>query len=185
MKIKNIEIKTSEDVYEPSEDTFLLLEALYQYNLKNKKVLEIGTGSGIVAIYCSKKGAHVVATDISSKALKLAEENAKLNSAKIKFLRSNLFDKIEGKFDLIIFNAPYIPGKESPMWSGGKQGVEIANRFLKNAVAHLEENGFILLVMSSVAKIDKIIIPKGFLLRILKERKIAWENLYLFKIFRG
>ena len=98
------------DVLDPRADTETLIE--YVIDRPVRSVLDLGTGSGIIAISlaCEWKEVHVVATDISEAALFVAQKNAKYFDVqdKIDFLKSDWFEAIEGKFDLIISNPPYI-----------------------------------------------------------------------------
>ena len=98
------------DVLDPRGDTETLID--YVIDRPVRSVLDLGTGSGIIAISlaCEWKEVHVVATDISEAALFVAQQNAKYFDVqdKINFIKSDWFEAIEGKFDLIISNPPYI-----------------------------------------------------------------------------
>ena len=100
----------NEDVLDPRGDTETLID--YVIDRPVRSVLDLGTGSGVIAISlaCEWKEVHVVATDISEAALFVAQKNAKYFDVqdKIDFLKSDWFEAIEGKFDLIISNPPYI-----------------------------------------------------------------------------
>jgi len=100
----------NEDVLDPRGDTETLID--YVIDGPVRSVLELGTGSGVIAISlaCEWKEVHVVATDISEAALFVAQKNAQNFDVqdKIDFLKSDWFEAIEGKFDLIISNPPYI-----------------------------------------------------------------------------
>jgi len=100
----------NEDVLDPRGDTETLID--YVIDRPVRSVLELGTGSGVIAISlaCEWKEVNVVATDISEAALLVAQKNAKNFDVedKIEFLKSDWFEAIEGKFDLIISNPPYI-----------------------------------------------------------------------------
>lgn len=86
IEIEGIKLKLHPEVYEPAEDSILLLKNLV--DVKNKDVLEIGVGTGLISIACAKKGAKkIVGVDINPYAVKLAKENAKLNNVNISFLR--------------------------------------------------------------------------------------------------
>ena len=112
----------------------------------------MGTGSGIQAIAAKRSGVEkVVAADINPEAIKCAKLNSK--KLKISFIQSDLFSNISEKFDLIVFNTPYLP-KEPPLdpqWSGGKEFIE---KFLKNAKKHITLNGKILFLHSSKSPIS-------------------------------
>ena len=88
-------------IYEPSEDSYLL--AKYVDKFSKGKVLDLGTGSGIQAETALKHTKEVLATDISKEAVKFVKKKG------IKARISDLFSNINEKFDLIIFNPPYLP----------------------------------------------------------------------------
>jgi len=108
--LKGNKLLVLESVYPPSEDSFLLAEAIEAE--KGCSVLDMGTGSGIQGINAALLGAKtIVCTDLNKEALKNAEENAKSLGLKgFEFRQGNLFEAAKGeKFDLIIFNPPYVP----------------------------------------------------------------------------
>jgi len=143
-----------DSVYEPREDSFLLKRELIKYlsSQKISSLLDMGTGSGIQAITAKRAGVErVVAADINPEAIKCAKLNAK--NQKISFVQSDLFSNISEKFDLIIFNTPYLPPEPplDPQWSGGKEFIE---KFLKDAKKYLTPNGKILFLHSSKSPIS-------------------------------
>mgnify|MGYP001209509819 CR=1 FL=1 len=186
IKYKNLKIQTCKNVYAPAEDTFLLAD-----NLKVKEgdeVLEIGTGTGIIAIIAAKK-ANVTATDINHYAIKCAEKNAKINNLKIRILHGDLFEPVKGeKFDLILFNAPYLPSSDEDLtseiidkaWDGGKTGRTIIDRFLKKVKTHLKKGGRIQIVQSSLSNIKKTmkkLEEMGFDVEITASEKFFFEDI--------
>lgn len=109
--------KVNGDVLIPRQDTELLVENAVEYiNSLNRKVrvLDMCTGSGCIAISVDKlcPKAEVIAVDISNEALEVAKENNKNNNSDVEFVQSNLFDNVEGKFDVILSNPPYIKTAE-------------------------------------------------------------------------
>ena len=126
-------------IYEPAEDTYLMKEVLKKnFSLKDKKVLEIGFGSGYILEFLKdNRFKNLIGVDINPEAVN-AGKNKNLS-----VFESDLFSNIEGKFDCIIFNPPYLPEDQledeesSVATTGGKIGSEITNRFLKNAKSHL------------------------------------------------
>ena len=118
----------------------------------------MGTGSGILSETTSKflDKKNILAADINTEAIKLVKEKG------FKTIKTNLFSKITEKFDLITFNAPYLPKdsrepKDSQLaTTGGKRGDEISIKFLKQAKKHLNKNGKIFLLISSLTPSDKI-----------------------------
>lgn len=146
-------------VYEPQEDSQLLKEEINKQELKEKKVLDMGCGTGILAIEAAKKGAKVTATDIDEEAIKKTIEAAKKEGIKINTIKSNLFSKIKEKYDLIICNPPYLPNDpEDPdiALDGGPEGWEYIEKFLKEAKKHLTKEGKIILLYSTRSKEEKI-----------------------------
>lgn len=153
-----------ENVYEPAEDSFLLAENLIVK--KREVVLDMGTGCGILGIIAAGEAAKVVAVDINPYAVRCAKENAKLNGAvdKMFFLQGNLFTpiKMQEQFDLILFNAPYLPSKPSEAkswldcaWAGGATGRRVIDRFIYEAPKYLKKSGRILMLQSTSSDVDE------------------------------
>ncbi|MGC8940587.1 MAG: HemK2/MTQ2 family protein methyltransferase [Candidatus Nanoarchaeia archaeon] len=176
------------EVYQPAEDSFLIQKHIPNC-LKGMDVLDMGTGSGILAITAAKAGANVVAADCSEDVLKVAAQNAKLENVKIEFVKSDIFSNISKKFDLIICNPPYLPEDEiderigpSKMYSGGKTGREFIQRFVENAPKFLKPKGKILIVFSTLTgekKVLEIFKKNKFEPKILARQKLPWEELIL------
>ena len=118
-------INVNENVLIPRYETEYLVEKTIKY-IKDEfnseiNILDLCTGSGSIAIALSKElNCSVNASDISSKALEIARINAKENNADINYIESDLFDKINGKYDVIISNPPYISKNEKIMYSVDK-----------------------------------------------------------------
>ncbi len=186
-------MKLDKDVYEPAEDSYLLIRALKHFDFKDKEVLEIGTGTGIIAIEVAKKGGRVLATDINPKAVKLAKENAKLYNVNIDVVESDLFEKVNKKFDFILFNPPYLPTDENDRidgyinyaFDGGPEGKDVLKRFIEKVDKYLKEDGKILIVISSLTNLEDVtqmFKNKGFKVRIIEKEKIPFEELYVLLI---
>lgn len=194
IKYKNLKFKTCPKVYEPSDDTFLLLKNLKI--CKDDKVLEIGTGIGIIAMFASQIAREVVATDINPYAIRCAKKNAQINSVKnIKFLEGNLFEPINEKFNTILFNPPYLPTEDFKelkdelclAWDGGSNGRKIIDRFLKEVDKYLKPDGKIQLVQSSLSNPNKtidILERKGFEVEITASKKLFFEELLVITAFK-
>ena len=170
-------------IYEPAEDSYLMQEALKselpQLINKNPNTIffEIGCGSGInlqTALSLGVKKENIFSCDINSSAVAHCKKLG-FNSTK-----SDLFKNIKGKFDLIIFNPPYLPeDTEEPEDSklattGGKKGSEIINSFLVQAKNYLTENGKILLLSSSLTKGINF---NGFVKKTIARKKLFFEEL--------
>lgn len=158
IEYKGLTIECCEGVYEPSDDTFLVLENVSC----GKKTLEIGAGTGIISIYCARTGSEVTAADISEKAIDCARRNAATNAVSIELVKSFLFAEVKGKFDTIIFNPPYLPTEDniegSEQWDGGADGFRITRPFLESADSYLETDGEIFLILSDLTDIEHLIV---------------------------
>ncbi|MEM1539042.1 MAG: class I SAM-dependent methyltransferase [Candidatus Bathyarchaeia archaeon] len=174
------------NVYEPAEDSFLFAENLTLE--KDEVVLDMGTGCGILGIVAAHKASIVIAVDINPHAVRCAKENARLNGVadKIFLVQGDLFApvKVVKIFDLILFNAPYLPTDLSEgqswierAWAGGVNGRTVLDRFLDNFSAYLKDNGRVLLMQSTLADVDKtlkILAAKGFKTRIVVKRDLPF-----------
>lgn len=156
--------KVTKDVLSPRMETEELIYKVLEYIKKSKKdsfrILDLCTGSGIIAITLKKeivkKYTEIVASDISEKALSIAIENADNNNANITFIKSDLFDNISGKFDLIISNPPYISYKDKIIIKDSvlnydphlalfaeEDGIYFYRKIIENAVHYLSKDGVI------------------------------------------
>lgn len=171
-------------IYFPKEDSFLLagiLEKEIPKLLKEKQnlvFLEIGSGSGIqleTVLKAGIKKKNIFGCDINKSAVKACKELGFI------CLESNLFSKIKGKFDIIVFNPPYLPEdfrepKDSRIaTTGGKKGSEITNKFLKQAKHYLKDKGKIFLLTSSFTE--------GLNLSEYKKKLLKKEQLFCEKLF--
>ena len=173
------------EVYPPSEDSILLTESL---DIRiGEKVLEIGTGSGIVSIQCALNGADVVCGDINPRAVALARRNAAANGVDIDVRETDVYSNIEGRFDTIVFNLPYLPvedeGELAKAWSRGPDGLGPLPRLLEGAPEHLLPDGRVVVVVSSLmdrAGLDKTL--EGYEVKVLGELPLFFERLQVLEI---
>ena len=176
------------DIYNESDDSYLMYYFLLKRvpELVRKKpslvVLEIGSGSGIQLQALLKSGIkkqNIFSCDINKKAVECCK-NLGFNC-----IKSDLFENIQGKFDLIIFNAPYLPeDKKEPetlriSTTGGKNGSEIINKFLKQATNHLVDDGRIFLLTSSLTKRINWLDYKK---KIVAEKNLFFEKLFVWEL---
>lgn len=182
-----------QEVYMPREDTELILRYVNRFAEGN--VLDMGTGSGILARKASNtKGVkQVIAVDINKNALNFAKTHAK-GISNIKFIHSDLFSAFKSKdikFDLIIFNPPYLPyEKEEPeeiraYTTGGKHGYEIIEKFIQESSEYLMPYGKILLIFSTLTgkdKIHEILEENAFSFQKIAEDNFFHESIFLYLI---
>lgn len=155
-----LEYEVSGDVLIPRYDTEVLITEAIKRHPDARTVLDIGTGSGCIAVSLQKMlaGAKVTATDISAAALAVAQRNAEKHGAGIEFLQGSLFTPVAGRsFDLIVSNPPYIPTADiasleqevrefdpRTALDGGCDGLEIYRDLIPEAVDHLNRNGWLM-----------------------------------------
>ena len=120
------------EIYQPREDTMLILKEIREYAKGN--VLDMGTGTGVLALEASRTAEHVYACDINKDAVEFAKKQT-MDRTNINCVYSDLFSyfkKHPEKFDLIIFNPPYLPEHKYDKkkdTTGGKKGYEVLERF--------------------------------------------------------
>lgn len=170
----------NKNVLTPRMDTEILVEHVINSTYPKARVLDIGTGSGAIAIAVAKKTkALVTAVDISKSALITAQNNAKKNDVKIEFVNSNLFENLKRKkkFDIIVSNPPYIPSAEiekldanvrqcDPKLAldGGEDGLDFYRAISKGAKEHLCKGGLIFYEVGKgqAPAVKKILKDNGF-----------------------
>lgn len=145
-------------IYQPDEFSstrFMLRELFMSAHLYGPRVLDVGTGSGALALTLARLGKTVTAIDIDSAAVECARDNATENGLSVDFRYSNLFEAVEGeRFDLILFNAPLRHGEiEQPVDRiACDPGGALLLRFLREAPTYLTPKGAIILVASSAGR---------------------------------
>jgi release factor glutamine methyltransferase len=171
------------DVYEPCDDTYLLLDAALNEVRPTDSVLEVGTGCGIIAKIVAKRARCVIATDKNPRAV----ANAKFNG--VEAIMGDLFADLDSRFDLIIFNPPYLPSRsdissdwQTRAWDGGPSGREVIVQFLLQVGNYLTEKGRALLVISSITgykEVTELMRAQFGIVRVIAERKFFFETLYV------
>jgi release factor glutamine methyltransferase len=151
-------------VFSPRSDTWLLAEVVRgQDSLPGADVLELGTGSGAIAVSAAKGGARsVTVVDVSRRALATAWLNARINGVRVTPRRGDLFSPVaDERFDLIVSNPPYLPSHDIPRrgaaraWEGGTDGRALLDRICADVGRHLRPGGTLLLIHSSVNDVSR------------------------------
>lgn len=143
---------TPESIYSPSEDSFLMVDAIATLSVEGRRVLDVGTGSGILGLFCALRGAQVTVTDVDELALQQTMKAAGLLGLSVEATLSDMFSKVQGLFDLVLFNPPYLPSSvvEDRTVDGGPGGTTLLKRFLDGLAAHLKSSGTALLLASGL-----------------------------------
>lgn len=150
-------------VYAAQGDTFLLVSALRREGLApGSRVLDVGTGSGAVALAAAQSGASVTAVDVSRRALATAWANALLHGKRIGVRTGSLFEPVRGRrFDLVVSNPPYVPSPArmptrgiARAWDAGPGGRAVLDRLCREAPGVLEPGGALLVVHSSLCGVE-------------------------------
>jgi len=150
-------------VFRPRSDSWMLARALEAEGLPpGARVLDVCTGSGVLAITAARRGAHATAVDISRRAVLCARLNARLNGVRVRAVRGDLLAAVgDEQFDAIVSNPPYLPGDpELPQsgaeraWEGGRDGRALLDRLCEQAPSHLAPGGVLLVVHSSLCGTD-------------------------------
>lgn len=184
----NLRIQLDPNVYEPAEDTFLLAETVEVR--PGEVALDIGTGTGLIALLMARKARFVLGIDINPTAVELARRNAELNRIKnVEFRLSDLFENVEGEFDVITFNPPYLPGEpDEPIdlaLVGGETGREVIDHFIEEVRNYLKPAGRVYLVQSSITGIGKTLEgfrKKGLPAKVVAKRHAFFEDIVVVRV---
>ena len=170
----SLPLNVSEGTLIPRPDTEILVEKALQIALEKLeenpshfRILDLGTGTGAIALalaselspICKKKNIQldVIGVDLMPEVVKLAQSNAEKNQLKVQFLQSRWFENVEGQFDIIVSNPPYIDETDEHLFQGdvcfeprsalvaGENGLADLRHLIENAPGHLKDNGYLLL----------------------------------------
>ncbi|KAJ8923942.1 hypothetical protein NQ315_006718 [Exocentrus adspersus] len=197
-------LSTFSEVYEPSEDTFLFVDALeadasFLLGLKPKVAIEVGSGSGVVMTslaFLLKNSCSYFSTDINLQACCATKDTANLNGVSIECLNMDLLSGFKSNmFDIILFNPPYVVTDSSEVsgtglnraWAGGVNGREIIDKLLSNISEMLTDKGvcyLLLLKENNPQEVISIMSNLKFDFKLVIQRKVPGELLYIYKFFR-
>ncbi|MFQ6723736.1 MAG: peptide chain release factor N(5)-glutamine methyltransferase [Clostridia bacterium] len=183
-----LEFKVNQNVLSPRFDTEILVDKALEVIKPNDRVLDLCTGSGCIAISIAKQvNAYVEGLDISKKALKIARKNVKKHNVNVDMYQSNMFDKVQGKFNVIVSNPPYIETSVVSMLDdevkfydpklaldGGVDGLYFYHQIAKDVKNYLLDGGVLIMeigynqgeavkdIFKDIAKDIKIVKDYGF-----------------------
>jgi release factor glutamine methyltransferase len=169
--------------YQPSDDTYLILDSLAGY--RGKSALEIGVGSGIILDELCKRFSIVVGTDLDLNTLSFCNQS---NSMKADLICCDGVNALASsqKYDLIVSNPPYLPFNDDNVICydrtiyGGITGSEIAIEFIKSAIYLLSQHGIILILLSSLSNLPQFysdVASLGLSRRTISKKKLFFESL--------
>lgn len=201
--------KDYEQIYEPSEDTFLFLDALekdikYLNDLNPQIVFEIGPGSGLVINFLANhlKDANKTAffaSDINKNACLATLKTSSKNNNYINIVNCDLLepliDRLKNKIDILLFNPPYVITETEELgsknlqaaWAGGIDGRQVMGRVFIQLNKILSKNGVFYLValkQNKIEEIDKLLCNLGFKMQVIMNRRAGIENLFVLKFTR-
>lgn len=174
-------------VYAPQDDTGLLADALDDEPLPpGAHVLDVGTGSGELALRAAARGARVTAVDVSWRAVCTARLNALRAGAPVRIRRGDLFGPVRGqRFDLIVTNPPYVPApadgraRRGPAraWDAGGDGRLLLDRICREGPGRLRPGGVLLIVQSALSDPDRtlsLLREAGLKASVVRRRRIGF-----------
>ncbi|MEV4876257.1 HemK2/MTQ2 family protein methyltransferase [Streptomyces cyaneofuscatus] len=157
---RRLGVRTLPGVYAPQYDTHLLLRALARETVRpGSEVIDLGTGSGLLAVAAARRGAHVTAVDVGRRAVLTARLNARLSRQRVTVHRGDLADPVPGRtYDLVLSNPPYVPSPLGPpprrgnarAWDAGHDGRAVVDRICDAAPYLLRRGGVLLMVHSDL-----------------------------------
>jgi release factor glutamine methyltransferase len=178
------QISIAEDprVYRPAEDSLLFLRSVRVD--AGERFLEVGAGSGLLALHAARRG-RAVATDTNPEAVRLARANARLNNLSLELVRTDLMAGLRGPFDVIAFNPPYLEGRPGDdldrAWHGGRGGSEVSVRFLGDLRRILAPGGRAYLLLSQVNEVAKQA-TEPFEVRVVSSQRLFFEELEVLEL---
>lgn len=187
---KGVTLTVLPGVFSPNStySTQLFVDYLSNIDLKDKKVLELGAGSGLISFYCAQKGAIVSASDISHAAIEGLHKNKNDLNLPISIVKSNFFESIDGEFDYIFVNPPFFPKHpRNPIeetWCCGSQ-FEFYEAFFSNLLKRSFLNEKIYVILNKefdIERINRIGLKNYFRLEAIKELKRANETYIINKV---
>ena len=188
---KGISLEVPPGVFHPGFffSTRFLLKHVEEFKFRNREVLELGCGTGLLGIYAASRGAYVTAIDINPAAITTMKINAAANDVSVRVLQSDMYAALNGeRFDIILVNPPYYKKNPSSApeyaWYCGEQG-EYFQSFFNGLSDHLHPNALVLMVLCDGCDLDMITqmaTQRGFSMSCVRKKKNLIETNYIFSI---
>lgn len=190
-RYQSLHLKIFPGVFHPRFffSTKILLGYLERYELQNQSFLELGAGSGLIAISAAKKGAAVTATDISRRAMENISVNKQLNNVILEEIHSDLFDSIPQQiFDFIVINPPYYKGiirtEADHAWYAGEH-LDYFQKLFRQLPAYMKARTHSFMILSDECDIDGIqslAAANQLTIRQVFSKKVFWETNFIYEI---
>ena len=167
----------------------MLLQYIRTYSLQGKRILELGAGSGLIAMHAARSGANVMASDINPIAVEQLKKNSMQNEIKLEIVLSDLFDNIRPQtFDMIIINPPYYKKKPASFldhaWFCGEKG-EYFSALFTQLSAYLHDSSQVIMILCDgcdTQMIEQIAERHHFRLTCVQTKKNILEKNFIYKI---
>ena len=182
-----LRIEIPQGVFHPGVffSTPIFLDFLENIDFQGKKALDIGAGSGVLALFAAKKGAQVTAVDINRLAVDTTHRNARENNLDIQAIESDLFDRVPPqRFDLLLINPPYYPRKaqdsaEKAFFAG--ENLEYFDKLFRQLGDFIHPESTTLMILSEdcdLVRVSALAMRYGFSVPVIFERK-KWGERFL------
>lgn len=188
---ENLKLKILPGVFHPGFffSTKFLISYLNKFDLKNKSLLELGAGSGMISVHSARKGAIVTASDISLSAIENIKLNSSLNNCSVATVHSDLFDSIPNQeFDFIIINPPYFPknpkNESEYAWFCGSE-FQYFEKLFKQLPDFIKPSTTVLMVLSEdcdIKSISSIAGKNNFEMKLIESKKFFAEMNFIFQL---
>ncbi len=192
-RFKGIRVKVLPGVFHPGlfYSTRIMIRFVDTLELKDKRLLELGAGSGLLAFYCARKGARVTASDINTKAIEGLSESAEINQLSVRLIVSDLFDKLDrDDFDIILINPPYYPKEPADMgeraWYCGADFEYFRKLFVGLADLKLHTNVYMILSEDcSVEEIQNLAAHHALVFDLQYTEEMLGERNFIYQISKA
>ncbi len=188
---EELKLKILPGVFHPGFffSTKFLISYLSKFDLNNKSLLELGAGSGMISVYCARRGAIVTASDISSSAIENIKLNSSLNNCNVSIVHSDLFDSIPNhEFDFIIINPPYFPkdpkNESECAWYCGSK-FQYFEKLFKQLIEFIKHSTTVLMVLSEdcdIKSISSIAGKNNIEMKLKESKKFFTEMNFIFQL---
>lgn len=191
VKVLGVLLKTATNVFHPSlfYSSKFFGKFINEIDLENKKVLDVGCGSGILGLLAVRNGAEVTSVDINPDCIRITEYNSRINRLPLTVLISDLFENVTGTFDVVLINPPYYPKTPNSLkqhaWYCGTE-FEYFDRLFGTLYLISNVKTKVYMVLSDGCDIERIVSmanEKGFEMKSTLEKQFVIEKNFIFSLF--